>query len=93
MTDDPNAPKAVIDGASGIAPGEATARGSQDGHSGVDPRLLELLVCPLTKTRLIYRASTGELVSAAARLAFPIVDGVPMMIVDAARELGDDEHP
>ncbi len=59
--------------------------------SGVDPRLLELLVCPLTKTRLSYRAETGELISAAARLAFPIRDGVPLMIVDAARELGDDE--
>lgn len=60
--------------------------------AGVDPRLLELLVCPLTKTRLSYRAETGELISAAARLAFPISDGVPLMIVDAARELGDNER-
>ncbi len=55
----------------------------------VDPRLLELLVCPVTKTRLTYRAETGELISAAARLAFPIRDGVPLMIVDAARELDE----
>ncbi len=57
----------------------------------VDPRLLELLVCPLTKTSLDYRADRHELVSRAARLAFPIRDGVPMMSVEAARQLSDDE--
>lgn len=57
----------------------------------VDPRLLELLVCPLTKTTLLYRADRHELVSRAARLAFPIRDGVPMMSVEAARQLADDE--
>ncbi|ADJ25262.1 protein of unknown function DUF343 [Hyphomicrobium denitrificans ATCC 51888] len=57
--------------------------------SAVDPKLLELLVCPLTKTRLIYDASTRELISKAAGLAFPIRNGVPLMIEDAARPLTD----
>lgn len=73
------------------SPGEDPAVPARAGR--VDPRLLELLVCPLTKTRLIYRAETEELISAAARLAFPIRDGVPLMIVDAARELDGDEQP
>lgn len=58
---------------------------------GVDRRLLELLVCPLTKTSLDYDAASQELISRVARLAFPIRDGVPMMTVEAARKLGDDE--
>ncbi len=57
--------------------------------SAVDPKLLELLVCPLTKTRLIYNASARELISKAAGLAFPIRNGVPLMIEDAARPLTD----
>ena len=60
-------------------------------HGGVDPRLLELLVCPLTKTTLEFDAERQELVSRVARLAFPIRDGVPLMTVEAARRL-DDEH-
>ena len=55
----------------------------------VDPRLLELLVCPLTKTRLVYDADKQELVSRAAGLAYPIRDGIPVMLADAARELKD----
>ena len=57
----------------------------------IDPRLLELLVCPLTKTTLDYDKQRQELVSRSARLAFPIRDGIPLMTVDAARELDDDE--
>jgi len=57
--------------------------------SAVDPKLLELLVCPLTKTPLIYDASARELISKAAGLAFPIRNGVPLMIEDAARPLTD----
>jgi uncharacterized protein len=52
-----------------------------------DPRLLELLVCPVTKTRLSYDAGRQELVSKAAGLAFPIRDGIPIMLVGEAREL------
>lgn len=57
---------------------------------GVDPKLLELLVCPLSKTSLDYDAGRQELISRVARLAFPIRDGVPMMTVEAARRLDDD---
>jgi uncharacterized protein YbaR (Trm112 family) len=52
-----------------------------------DPRLLELLVCPATKTRLDYDATRNELVSRVAGLAFPIRDGIPIMLVEEAREL------
>lgn len=54
--------------------------------SAIDPRLLEILVCPLTKTRLRYDAAAQELVSDAAGLAYPIRDGVPIMLVEEARE-------
>jgi uncharacterized protein len=57
--------------------------------NAVDPKLLELLVCPLTKTRLVYDATTRELLSRAAGLAFPIRNGVPLMIEEAARKLTD----
>ena len=56
-----------------------------------DPKLLELLVCPLTRTHLQYQRETQELVSRAARLAFPIRDGIPIMISDEARELAENE--
>jgi uncharacterized protein YbaR (Trm112 family) len=56
-----------------------------------DPRLLEILVCPLTKTRLEYDREKQELISRAARLAYPIRDGIPIMLADDARELGPDE--
>lgn len=53
-----------------------------------DPRLLELLVCPVTKTRLQYDAARQELISTAAGLAYPIRDGIPIMLPDEAREIG-----
>jgi uncharacterized protein len=56
-----------------------------------DPRLLELLVCPLTRTHLEYHADRAELISRAARLAYPLREGIPIMLADEARELGDDE--
>jgi uncharacterized protein YbaR (Trm112 family) len=59
-------------------------------HS-VDPRTLEMLVCPLTKTRLSLSGDRTELISVAARLAFPIRDGVPMLSLDEAREVDPDE--
>jgi uncharacterized protein len=55
----------------------------------VDPRLLEILVCPLTKTPLRYDRERQELVSEAARLAYPIRDGVPIMLPDEARKIDD----
>jgi len=56
----------------------------------VDPRLLEILVCPVTKGRLSYDPVRQELISEKARLAYPIRDGVPLMCVEAARSLDDD---
>jgi hypothetical protein len=56
---------------------------------GPDPRLLELLVCPATRAPLEYDAVRQELVSRAARLAYPIRDGIPIMLVDEARRLDD----
>lgn len=58
----------------------------------VDPRLLDLLVCPLTKTTLIYDRGRGELVSKPAGLAYPIRDGIPIMLPDEARELTEEER-
>lgn len=55
----------------------------------VDSRLLELLVCPLTRTALEWRKERGELVSRAARLAFPVRNGVPVMLVSEARPLDE----
>ncbi|MGI2034779.1 Trm112 family protein [Rhizobium panacihumi] len=57
--------------------------------SKVDPRLLELLVCPLSKGRLVFQRDTNELVSEGARLAYPIRDGIPIMLVSEARKLED----
>lgn len=57
----------------------------------VDPKLLEILVCPVTKGTLRYDAAKQELISPNARLAYPIRDGIPIMLADEARELGDDE--
>ena len=53
----------------------------------VDPKLLEILVCPLTRTTLEYDAERQELVSRAAKLAYPIRDGIPIMLPDEARPL------
>jgi uncharacterized protein len=55
----------------------------------VDPRLLEVLVCPVTHGPLDYDRQAGELISKSARLAFPIRDGVPIMLPEEARELTD----
>ncbi|CAM3115133.1 Trm112 family protein [Brevundimonas diminuta] len=53
----------------------------------VDPRLLEVLVCPVTRGRLTYDRERNELISAGAKLAFPIRDGVPIMLAEDARPL------
>ena len=56
----------------------------------VDPRLLEILVCPVTRGPLVYDRARGELISKGAKLAYPIRDGVPIMLPDEARELDAD---
>ncbi|MDB2682796.1 Trm112 family protein [Alphaproteobacteria bacterium] len=53
----------------------------------VDPKLLEILVCPIHKTPLDYDAKKQELISRQAKLAYPIRDGIPIMLVDEARKL------
>jgi len=55
----------------------------------IDPRLLEVLICPVTRGPLTYDRERGELVSAGARLAYPIRDGVPIMLPEEARKLDD----
>ncbi len=62
-----------------------------DGASEIDPKLLEILVCPLTKGPLRYDREAQELISEEAGLAYPIRDGIPIMLVDEARPLRDDE--
>lgn len=65
---------------------------SQDDRSKrPDPRLLELLVCPRTKTALIYDEARQELISRAASLAYPVRDGIPIMLEEEARHLDDEE--
>lgn len=59
-------------------------------RQAVDPQLLEILVCPLTKTELEYDEEAQELVSRAARLAYPIRDGIPIMLEGEARKLDED---
>ena len=57
--------------------------------AAVDPKLLEILVCPLTKGPLEYDRERNELISRQAGLAYPIRDGIPIMLVDEARKVGD----
>jgi uncharacterized protein len=58
----------------------------------VDPKLLEILVCPLTKTTLIYDRERQELISKKAGLAYPIRDGIPVMLPEEARILSEREQ-
>ena len=55
--------------------------------SSIDPKLLEILVCPVTKSVLEYDAAKQELVSRAAKLAYPIRDGIPIMLPEEARKI------
>jgi uncharacterized protein YbaR (Trm112 family) len=57
----------------------------------IDPRLLEVLVCPVTKGPLVYDRAAQELISKSARLAYPVRDGVPVMLPEEARALGEGE--
>ncbi len=57
----------------------------------MDAKLLQILVCPVTKGPLIYNKASNELISKSAGLAYPIRDGIPVMLEDEARKLTDDE--
>ena len=61
--------------------------GGQHAESAVDPKLLEILVCPLTKGPLDYDPKAQELISRQAKLAYPIRDGIPIMLPDEARRI------
>ena len=58
----------------------------------MDPKLLEILVCPVTKGPLVYDRDKQELISKSARLAYPIRDGIPVMLEDEARRLEPSEY-
>jgi uncharacterized protein YbaR (Trm112 family) len=62
-----------------------------DAADEIDPKLLEVLVCPQTRTPLRYDRERRELISEAARLAYPVRDGVAILVADEARELDPDE--
>lgn len=64
---------------------------SKHANTLMDKRLLDILVCPVTQTALIYKPAVQELWCRASRLAYPIRDGVPVMLEDEARPLTDDE--
>ena len=68
-----------------------SGKSSKDGMD-VDAKLLEILVCPLTKGPLRYDRAAQELISDEGGLAYPIRDGIPIMLVDEARALSDDER-
>jgi len=69
-----------------------TTKTADDNDAGeVDPRLLESLICPITRATLEYDKERQELVSRPARLAYPIRDGIPIMLVEEARKLDDDD--
>lgn len=59
--------------------------------AAVDPKLLEILVCPLTKTELTYDRDKNELISHIAGLAYPILNGIPIMLIDEARIVDEDK--
>ncbi len=74
--------------------GDGNGKGAKDAKDlrrTVDPKMLEMLACPLTKMPLSWDAEKSELVSRAARLAYPVRDGVPIMLPSEARPLEDDE--
>jgi uncharacterized protein YbaR (Trm112 family) len=82
MSDDTPKPEAVSEPANEPSPQPVEA-------TRVDPRLLELLVCPLTKESLDYDPARQELISRRAKLAYPIRDGIPIMLPEEARQLTD----
>lgn len=66
---------------------DATGAKENPAHIEVDPKLLEILVCPITKSTLSYNKESQELISEKSRLAYPIRDGIPIMLPEEARNL------
>lgn len=77
--------------AGGLETAKAERTLAAEAPKAVDPKVLEFLVCPVTKQTLIYDAKAGELISKAAGLAFPVRDGVPVMLPEEARRLDGGE--
>lgn len=73
------------------AEADSKTGGDPDPRYALDIRTLEMLVCPLTKTRLSLSADRTELISRAARMAFPIRQGVPLLSLEESRNLSDEE--
>ncbi len=71
-------------------PSSSPSGTTSPGPCGVDPRLLELLICPVTRGPLVFDAARCELVSKKAKLAYPIRDGMPIMLESEARDLTTD---
>ncbi len=69
------------------------ANATGDSQPGIDRKLLEILVCPVTKGTLVYDKERGELISEKARLAYPIHDGIPIMLPEEARNLDEESSP
>lgn len=75
-----------------MAAGKDTGAASPEGGpTEIDPRVLEILVCPMTKQPLSYDRDAQELISRSAGLAYPVRGGIPIMLVEEARELPDEE--
>src|SRR6185295_19038136 len=94
----PGAARALV-GASGHGAARSGVRGLAPGQieemnrmSGVDPKLLEILVCPLCKGKLVYRKEAAELICKADRLGYPVKDGIPVMLEEEARKLPPEEE-
>ena len=77
--------RAMSDRAMSDRPGKD--RAASDENRGVDPELLKILVCPMTRATLVHDVEAGELVSEAAGVAYPIRDGIPVMLIEEARRL------
>ncbi len=86
MNDDPAKPDPAKPDPS--MPEPATSQPARAPHAA-SPKLIEALVCPASGTRLEYDAAAGELISKAAGLAYPIRDGIPIMLIDEARRIED----
>jgi hypothetical protein len=75
----------------GATPIETREKFMAEKQPAIDPKLLEILVCPLTKGPLEYNRERQELISRSAKLAYPIRDGIPIMLPEEARKLDDKE--
>jgi uncharacterized protein YbaR (Trm112 family) len=74
-----------------MAMSEAPSVPNASPAAAIDPRLLEVLICPVTRAPLVYDRARSELISRAARLAYPVRDGVPVMLPEDARPLDEGE--